>query len=168
MCMGGIKEIRVIINVGTRHTVVTFKLRPYFLCTHWLGRPKFHCGFGDESVPTIRQTAHVALYPQKLALTSLTSGGRSVGAVRSRTHATELPVPTCNNPQPVTSPNGERGLYLSRSQNEHNVPSSVCLAPNPSSPSGCLQAALTRCHMQCRSSLTTAHFLFEFSVCCRY
>jgi hypothetical protein len=30
------------------------------------------------------------LYPQKLALTSLTSGGRSVGIVRSRTHATEF------------------------------------------------------------------------------
>jgi hypothetical protein len=30
------------------------------------------------------------LYPEKLALTSLTSGGRSVGIVRSRTQATEL------------------------------------------------------------------------------
>jgi hypothetical protein len=30
------------------------------------------------------------LYPQKLVLTSLTSGGRSVGIVRSRTKATEL------------------------------------------------------------------------------
>jgi hypothetical protein len=30
------------------------------------------------------------LYPQKLALTSLTSGGRSVGIVHSRTHATEF------------------------------------------------------------------------------
>jgi hypothetical protein len=29
------------------------------------------------------------LYPQKLALTSLTSGGRSVGIVRLRTKATE-------------------------------------------------------------------------------
>jgi hypothetical protein len=32
----------------------------------------------------------VALYPQKLALTSPTSGGRSVGIVRSRTKATEF------------------------------------------------------------------------------
>jgi hypothetical protein len=31
-----------------------------------------------------------ALYPQKLALTSPTSGGRSVGIVRSRTQATEF------------------------------------------------------------------------------
>jgi hypothetical protein len=31
-----------------------------------------------------------ALYPQKLALTSRTSGGRSIGIVRSRTKATEL------------------------------------------------------------------------------
>jgi hypothetical protein len=31
-----------------------------------------------------------ALYPQKLALTSLTSGGRSVGIVRLRTQATEF------------------------------------------------------------------------------
>jgi hypothetical protein len=30
------------------------------------------------------------LYPQKLARNSLTSGGRSVGIVRSRTQATEL------------------------------------------------------------------------------
>jgi len=30
------------------------------------------------------------LYPQKLALTSLTGGGRSVGMVRSRTKATEF------------------------------------------------------------------------------
>jgi hypothetical protein len=30
------------------------------------------------------------LYPQKLALTSLTSGGLSVGTVRSRTQATEF------------------------------------------------------------------------------
>jgi hypothetical protein len=34
---------------------------------------------------------HVApLYPQKLALTSPTGGGRSVGIVRSRTKATEF------------------------------------------------------------------------------
>jgi hypothetical protein len=31
-----------------------------------------------------------ALHPQKLALTSPTSGGRSVGLVRSRTQATEF------------------------------------------------------------------------------
>jgi hypothetical protein len=31
-----------------------------------------------------------ALYPQKLALTSPTSGGRSIGMVRSRTQATEF------------------------------------------------------------------------------
>jgi hypothetical protein len=30
------------------------------------------------------------LYPQKLALTSLTSGGRSVGIVRLRAHAMEF------------------------------------------------------------------------------
>jgi len=30
------------------------------------------------------------LYPQKLALTSTTGGGRSVGMVRSRTKATEF------------------------------------------------------------------------------
>jgi hypothetical protein len=33
---------------------------------------------------------HGILYPQKLALTSPTSGGRSVGIVRSRTRATEF------------------------------------------------------------------------------
>ena len=38
-----------------------------------------------------RYADHVTpLYPQKLALTSPTGGGRSVGIVRSRTKATEL------------------------------------------------------------------------------
>jgi hypothetical protein len=38
-----------------------------------------------------RRTDHATpLYPQKLALTSPTSGGRSVGIVRSRTKVTEL------------------------------------------------------------------------------
>jgi hypothetical protein len=38
-----------------------------------------------------RHADHVApLYPQKLALTSPTSGSRLVGIVRSRTHATEF------------------------------------------------------------------------------
>jgi hypothetical protein len=35
-----------------------------------------------------------ALYPQKLALISWTSGGRSVGTVRLRTKATEVPPPS--------------------------------------------------------------------------
>jgi hypothetical protein len=35
------------------------------------------------------------LYPQKLALTSSTSGGRSVGIVRSRTQATEFVFVVC-------------------------------------------------------------------------
>jgi len=39
----------------------------------------------------IRYANHVTpLYPQKLALTSPTGGGRSVGMVRSRTQATEF------------------------------------------------------------------------------
>jgi hypothetical protein len=39
----------------------------------------------------IRCADHVTpLYPQKVALTSPTGGGRSVGIVRSRTKATEL------------------------------------------------------------------------------
>jgi hypothetical protein len=39
----------------------------------------------------IRRADHATpLYPQKLALTSLTSGSRSVGTVRSRTQATEF------------------------------------------------------------------------------
>jgi hypothetical protein len=39
----------------------------------------------------IRRTDHATpLYPQNVALTSPTSGGRSVGIVRSRTQATEL------------------------------------------------------------------------------
>ena len=35
------------------------------------------------------------LYPQKLALTSPTGGGRSVGMVRSRTKATEFSLVLC-------------------------------------------------------------------------
>jgi hypothetical protein len=38
----------------------------------------------------IRHVDHVAHYQQKLALTSLTRGGSSVGIVRSRTQATEF------------------------------------------------------------------------------
>ena len=41
----------------------------------------------------IRWADHVTpLYPQKLALTSPTGGGRSVGIVRSRTKATEYSI----------------------------------------------------------------------------
>jgi hypothetical protein len=45
----------------------------------------------NPRVHLIRRTDHATrLYPQKLALTSPTSGGRSVGIVRSRTKATDL------------------------------------------------------------------------------
>jgi len=40
------------------------------------------------------------LYPQKLALTSPTGGGRSVGIVRSRTKATES-IPVTSNGFPL-------------------------------------------------------------------
>ena len=44
----------------------------------------------------IRCADHVTpLYPQKLALTSPTGGGRSVGIVRSRTKATEFSLVEC-------------------------------------------------------------------------
>jgi hypothetical protein len=43
------------------------------------------CGGGDSS-----RWPHGTLYLQKVALTSLTSGGRSVGIVRSRTQAIEF------------------------------------------------------------------------------
>jgi hypothetical protein len=45
----------------------------------------------DNTAVGIRHADHVApLYPQKLTLTSPTSGGRSVGIVRSRTQTTEF------------------------------------------------------------------------------
>ena len=44
----------------------------------------------DQTAVGIRCADHVTpLYPQKLALTSPTGGGRSVGIVRSRNKATE-------------------------------------------------------------------------------
>jgi hypothetical protein len=44
----------------------------------------------ENTAVGIRHADHVTLYPQKLAITSPTSGGRSVGIVRSRTQTTEL------------------------------------------------------------------------------
>ena len=44
------------------------------------------------------------LYPQKLALTSPTSGGRSVGIVRSRTKATEFSLVYLCHPLVLSSP----------------------------------------------------------------
>jgi hypothetical protein len=45
----------------------------------------------DNTAVEIRHADHVApLYPQKLAITLLTSGGRSVGVVRSRTQTMEF------------------------------------------------------------------------------
>ena len=56
-------------------------------------------GSGPENRLTavgIRCADHVTpLYPQKLALTSPTGGGRSVGIVRSRTKATEFVIQFC-------------------------------------------------------------------------
>jgi hypothetical protein len=53
-----------------------------------------HSGSGLESREHGRRDPsrwpRSTLYPQKFALTSLTSGGRSVGIVRSRTEATEF------------------------------------------------------------------------------
>jgi hypothetical protein len=49
----------------------------------------------ENTAVGIRHADHVApLYAQKLALTSPTSGGHSVGVVRSRTQATEFPPPS--------------------------------------------------------------------------
>jgi hypothetical protein len=45
----------------------------------------------ENTAVGIRQADHVApFYPQKLAITSPTSGGRSVGIVRSRTQTMEF------------------------------------------------------------------------------
>jgi hypothetical protein len=53
--------------------------------TKWTGVEIREYGHGDQ-LRWPRDT----LYPQKLALTSPTSGGRSVGIIRSRTETTEL------------------------------------------------------------------------------
>jgi hypothetical protein len=44
----------------------------------------------ENTAVGIRHADHVAPYPQKLTITSPTSGGRSVGIVRSRTQTMEL------------------------------------------------------------------------------
>jgi hypothetical protein len=45
----------------------------------------------ENTAVGIRHADHVApLYPQKLAITSPTTGGRSVGIVRSRTQTVEF------------------------------------------------------------------------------
>jgi hypothetical protein len=44
----------------------------------------------DNMAAGIHSADHMTLYLQKSALTSATSGGRSVGMVRSRTKATDL------------------------------------------------------------------------------
>jgi hypothetical protein len=52
----------------------------------WLSRPVLKA---ENTAVRLSHADHVGpLYPQKLALTSPTSGGRSVGIVRSRTQAT--------------------------------------------------------------------------------
>ena len=45
---------------------------------------------GPNLLEEIELNMVLLLYPQKLALTSPTGGGRSVGMVRSRTKATEF------------------------------------------------------------------------------
>jgi hypothetical protein len=49
------------------------------------GLENLEYGLGDPS-----RCSRYTLYPQKVALTSPTSGGRSVGIVRSRTRAMEF------------------------------------------------------------------------------
>jgi hypothetical protein len=44
----------------------------------------------ENTAVGIRRADHVAPSPQKLAITSMTSGGRSVGIVRSRTQTMEF------------------------------------------------------------------------------
>jgi hypothetical protein len=55
------------------------------ICRHMSGLENRDYGRRGPAALTMRP-----LYPQKLALTSPTSGGRSVSIVRSRTKATEL------------------------------------------------------------------------------
>jgi hypothetical protein len=57
-----------------------------------LGRKSNGSGLKSEITGVrIRHTDYeTPLYPQKLALTSPTSGGRSAGIVRSQTHAMEF------------------------------------------------------------------------------
>jgi hypothetical protein len=73
-CLGSIKRLRKYWNgkFCRKSSLVGLENREY-------GR--------RDPLPSVA-TRH--LYPQKFALTSPTSGGRSVGIVRSRTHSTEF------------------------------------------------------------------------------
>ena len=66
-------------------------------CSIWSSAPSFWMGGGSRfrkqrltAVGTRCANHMTPLYPQKLALTLPTGGGRSVGMVRSRTKATEF------------------------------------------------------------------------------
>jgi hypothetical protein len=69
------------------------------LKSNWSGLENREYGCRDPSF----WPRDTTLYPQKLALTSPTSGGRSVGIVRSRTKATEKGKKKSNWIQPVPS-----------------------------------------------------------------
>jgi len=60
------------------------------------------------------------LYPQKLALTWPTGGGRSVGIVRSRTKATEFFL--CGNWSFFTAFTRDRHLFLFWTRSIHSAP----------------------------------------------
>jgi hypothetical protein len=75
----GLSDIRINCNrIGEGLTVVDF----FILCVCFVS--------GLENREYCRRDPRDTLYPQELAPTSLTSGGRSVCIVRSRTKATEF------------------------------------------------------------------------------
>jgi hypothetical protein len=82
-------------RVGARHVEFTRSLWAQFI---WRWKEK-SSGSGLESRDYGRMDPSRwpcgTLYPQKLVLTSLTRGGRSVGTVRSRTQATQFSFLVC-------------------------------------------------------------------------
>jgi hypothetical protein len=80
------QSMTVYIICGVAVAVSLLAVVAYVSYKSYRKKGNIHCFAGG-----IRCTDHVTpLYPQKLALTSPTGGGRSVGIVRSRTKAAEF------------------------------------------------------------------------------
>ena len=92
-----------------------------------------------------RSADHVTpLYPQKLALTSPTGGGRSVGIVRSRTKATEF----------IQIPN----VYRTHSLTHHKITKADFISTTPDTTIAKIGAYTYQMEVQRTSKFNVVHF----------